>query len=444
MASDQTLQPISITATRIPTDESVDTRDFRIESVALIAADGTSTDITALVGEIQVRQDIYLGFMSGDLIITDGIDLHSTLALHGGEYLLIAIKEPEQKVAINKAFRVYKVSDRIPVNNNAVRYSLYFVSDEFIHAKTERVSKAYRGSKISDIAKDIMTNVMGIPSSKQVIDDTNDPVDVVIPLMNPYEALQWLLTRAYSPDSSCWLFYENLDGFNFRSLNSIYKDSPPIKVPFVFENKIVAKSMGMDKYAMDSFKGRRDFDILQTLDDGGWAMSLLGLDPFHQTFKTNVYSIDETHKMYPNPSMTNAGDPNGNLLFDRHSAHVMTYIDTTDTSTEKASGTSKWVNRILSLSALNSNLVEIAIPGSMRVQVGKMISCRFPYSVTPSDAQNMWDKRKSSKYLVVAVNHKFDIVNSRFESIVLLARDSVPVALPACDVTLSSKIRNIT
>ena len=93
---------------------------------------------------MQLRQDIYLGFMSGEIMIQDAIGLYSTVKFHGNEYVYFQIKEPEQKTSIKKAFRVYKVGNRDNTQNSSSRYVVYLVSDELVLSQNIRVSTAGR------------------------------------------------------------------------------------------------------------------------------------------------------------------------------------------------------------------------------------------------------------------------------------------------------------
>jgi hypothetical protein len=434
----------SIPQAPISSDQYVDSRDYRIHALSLIGADGVPRDITEMVVEIQIRQDIYLGFMSGDLLITDGTDIHSISALHGNEYLHVHITEPEHEdVPIKKTFRVYKVGGRETTQNNSQRYTIYFCSDELFQSHTKKVSKGYKGEKVSDIAKDIMSSYLKVPDNQIIIDPTSDPMSIVIPNKRPSEALQWLTTRAFSqPDDTCYFFYENLNGFNFRSLQSIYRTGTIIKVPFRYESKSIAKELGMDKYAIDSIDVKHDFDALKSVSQGGYAMKLQGLDPFHQTITNTDYSVDKVKTLYPNPAMTNPVSDD-TALFDKSESHYMTYIQTEGTSTEEKNHAESWVKRNMSLTALKSLAIQIVIPGSARVQIGTLLNIKVPYASTPTDSSDIWDKRKSGRYLVVAVNQKFDMVNHRWDTIALLARDSVPESLPPLDTTLPDKIKKL-
>lgn len=414
--------------TPLPQDQHVDARDFRAVSVSLVSSDGTSTEIGSVVPEVQVRQDMYLGFMSGELLINDGNDMLTRQGIHGGEYIFLHIQVPEQAISLKKAFRIYKISERSP-QDSSQSYKVHFMSDELFNSHTKKISKAYTNATISDIVRDIMTEYLEIPESKIFIDSTIGSTSVIIPYWRPVETLNWLASRSVGQDTSCYFFFENLEGYHFRSLQSIYKKGTKIKVPFALENKRGKKELEMDKFAIDDYKVIRDFDILSTVSSGGYAMRLLGIDPITQSMTVNDYNLENLPKQYQNPSMSNAKN-----LFKRNETHFLTYL--------QADGIENWIKRVVALSILNNYITEIVVPGNMGLNVGTMLNIRIPYTITPAEG-DMWDKQRGGKHLVLAVNHKFDLVNHKFTSLVWLTRDSLPEPLPAVDKTLPDKIARL-
>lgn len=435
---DSELQDIVVTARPIPTDQHIDNRDFRIEAVELISSDGRARDIRALVGEVQVRQDLFLGFMSGEMIMQDGVDMFADAAMHGGEYIYLHIKMPGLNRSLKKAFRIYKVDHRVPAMNNAQRYIVYFSSDEIITSYTKKVSKAYMSSKISDAAVDIMTKYMNIPSNKIFVDPTSEAVDVVIPNYRPAEALHWLASRAFNGSSLCYLFYETLDGFNFRSLQSLYAQKALSDQPYIFDSKSLDKQLSYDIFGIDDFESKRDFDLLTTLGNGGVAFKMIGVDPFYQSITVNEYSIGSMPKLYSNPAMSN---PSG--LFNKSDSYLLTYLQTNPTMTDKKNFSEVWISRVLSLAALNNNLIDLVVPGNLNIQAGRIVEVNFPYTITPSSGTNMSNTFKSGRYLVAAVNHKFDFTHHKFSTIFMITRDSLPEPLPMTDTRLPEKIAKI-
>jgi len=67
-----------------------------------------------------------------------------------------------------------------------------------------------------------------------------------------------------------------------------------------------------------------------------------------------------------------------------------------------------------------------------------MVNLRIPYTVTPAEG-DMWDKRKGGKFMIAATNHKFDLVNHQYSSLMMVSRDSLPESVPY-DKALPNKI----
>ena len=443
MDNNDSLQEVQVTTKRIPTDDTyVNSRDFRIKDILLINSEGKPTSIVNLVMEVQVRQDLYLGFINGELLITDAIDLYSQMAFHGNEYIFIHLEEPQQQVLIRKAFRIYKIGNRVNIQNNAQRYIIYFVSDELVTSNTKKISKAYKSSTISEIAKDILLNHLMVPENKIDIDESSGMMNIIIPNYRPSEALNWLATRAFNDQDTCYFFYEDLEGFKFKSLQNLFQQPTINKNPFVLQNKMVTKDVSVDKLSIDYFESKRDFDVLSTVSSGGYALKVLGVDLFYQNLNKNEFGIDGIKKLYENPAMSNPKDDTGKPLFERYDTHYLTYLQAEKTLTDEKNYSETWLKRIMTLASLNNSLMELAIPGDINLQVGKIVDLLFPYTITPSES-DMWDKRKSGKYLIIAVNHKFDIINHLFNSMIMVTRDSIPEALPPLDADLPAKIAKL-
>lgn len=419
----------NITALPAASDTHVDTRDFRLVSCSIIASDGTSTEVGPSVTEVMVRQDLYLGFMSGELLFTDGNDMIARLGIHGGEYMYLHFRVPEQDIELKKAFRIYKIGNRTPTDSQQ-KYIIYFMSDEMFISSTTKISRAYNNTTVSTIAKDVMENYLEIDPSRIFVDQTSAAVSYIIPNLRPAEALNWLATRAYdTSNSSGYFFYEDLEGFHFASLQSIYKRGTRIKVPFTLDNKRGERALDMDKFAIDEYLVKRDFDILSTVSSGGYAMKLTAIDTNTRTVQTYEYNPESIKKLYDNSPMSNQKD-----LFSKTDTHVLTYT--------ASNGIENWIRHVPALSLLNSSLVQLTLPGNMGLLVGTLISLRIPYTITPASG-DMWDKQKSGKYLVIAVNHKFDLINQKFTSLLWVSRDSQPESLPAYSPTLPDKIARL-
>ena len=66
-------------------EKVLSSREFRLESISLVDAAGAFVDIRTHVVELLVRQDIYVGYIHGEAIIVDGVDLVAQHGIHGNE-----------------------------------------------------------------------------------------------------------------------------------------------------------------------------------------------------------------------------------------------------------------------------------------------------------------------------------------------------------------------
>lgn len=422
-----------------PTDQVIRDRDFRLNSIQLIGSDGVAIDISALVVELSIRQDIFANYMNGNMLVVDGMGMLTNRGVHGSEYLLIDIHEPGRDYKIKKAFRIFKVSNREAVGSANQRYLINFVSDEMVHSNLKRVTKAYKKTTIAKIVEDILINSMGI--SKYRIEPTNEQVDVVIPSWRPTEAINWLARRAErGRDRFCFLFYENLDGFFFRSLHSIYLDNPLNGIPYVFEAKSAQADMAANKFTIDSFQAK-DFDVVSAYNRGATSMRFLGIDPVHRTVTDNQVSLNSIPRLHKHNLIDNVVDPGtDDMLYEQYDALRLAHIQTTATQTEQPNNSELWVRHIQSLAMLNNSIYKITMPGNLEVQAGRLVELAFPNFTTPTITDDTITEQAT--FLVTAVVHTFNIPNGTFDTRFSVTRDSAP-EMPTLDSSLPAKVRDL-
>ena len=427
--------------TRLPQDQALDFREFRAESISLIGGGGDMIDISRLVLEITLRQDIFTNYINGECLVSDGVDLMNLQGIHGSEFLYLHLKEPGSTYKIKKAFRIYKISGREAAKNNSQVYTLHFVSDEMVASSTKRISRAYSDRTISDIVKDILSKELAVTNT--IVDDTDTGTNLVIPSLRPTEALNWLASRATNGDDSfAYLFYENLDGFNFRSLQSMYEDKEVNSKPFVYEYSTVERTLADHQYYLDAFTFKRDFDVLTLIRNGGLGIHFTGFDPIRRTININEYSVKDIPKMYDIPPIVNF-DYDGTPHYDASSAYQVVYPQTTEFAGNKPIQSEIWMKRVMSVALLSNSLLELVMPGNMSLQAGKPINVQFKYMITPT-TDNMTDNVRSGKYLVTAVVHRFNVLESQFDSVLVCGRDSLPVAPVKPKTDLPFSIRKLS
>lgn len=405
------------------------TRDYRVTGINLINAEGVSVEISSLVTELHLRQDLFVGFMSGEMMVTDGIGLFASATLRGGEYVGINLLQPgKKKGELKRVFRIHKVSHRAVTNaGNAQRYLIHFIADEMVQSNLISVSKAYKKTTISKIVGDITSTYMGL--SDVNIENTRQQVDVLIPHWRPAKALRWLAKRAENGDNHTFMFYQNMDGYHFKSLHAMYEDAPCIGYELTFQPKSAGDpNQKHNLTGIDSFDAKKDCDVLSQYGRGGTSMRLLGIDPVHRTVQNNELAYKDVRVMDKYHLSDDMQSPVTTDTFNtQYDANRQLFLQTQGTSTEVGDDSTKWIRHVQNEALLNNNQYTFVIPGNFSMNVGKTVWISFP------------NYNKSARYLVVGVVHIFNFISQQMDTQITVTRDSAP-DLPVADTGLPSKM----
>ena len=110
---------------------------------------------------------------------------------------------------------------------NSELVTLHFASPEMLRNIRTRVSKSYTDT-IDNIVRDLLENESYIDTGKEItIEPTAGIRRIVSPNTNPYQLIKKLAREAESKEynSPHYLFYENIFGIHFRSIESLYRQA---------------------------------------------------------------------------------------------------------------------------------------------------------------------------------------------------------------------------
>lgn len=420
-------------------------KDFEIKKLELINSGGQTIDLRYVFIQMQIYQDIFSSVMNGNILLNDSKETFSTFYLCGNEYLSVSIDKPGLNRPFEKVFRVYKTTDRKPVSNSGQAYTLHFVSDELITSEMMSLSKAYKGQKINDIVRDILTKELKIDASRiNNLESTSGVHDFIIPAYRPFEAIQWAVSRAYDVNKFCYFFFENKDGFNLISLQSLFKQTPYKKMKYEIKN--VEPDPATNRDSVDDFNIVNDFDMLTSIGNGAFASRLTAIDIFSQSHVDLDYNLNTAeqqgnllNKYKPVNSFKNS---NNQSLFNAYNSFFRTYVAINDTASEKSNDIKFWMMpRALHMTMLNNFKIQIVVPGDIEMKAGDIVEYEMPTFQGSDSSGRQMDKKRSGKYLITSVNYKFIREDNNFECVVELASDSFSEALPAAKEGLNQLTR---
>jgi hypothetical protein len=415
-------------------------QDYYLQKINLVLSNGSTIELKNLLIEFSYHEDIYSFVSSGYVSILDAQSFIELLQLTGNEFLELSFsKVKDAPNDITKIFRVYKLGNRKPTGNqNAEGYTLYFCSEEMMLSEQTKISKSYIGAKISDIVYDVLTNKLKITSSLN-IQETDGMYDFVIPKMKPLEAISWVSTYAKSVENNTtadMLFFETKDGFNFRSLQSLYKDD--VYATYKYEAKNISKDIqnNQEKFIQIlDYEFVKTYDSLHEVNSGTLANKLISIDPLTRSYYTTTFDYKQTALEKLNP-----GEPT-NILKNRLGNYQnQEYEGVLKVATsnkgqinnayisEKQDGFAKDIDietylpqRTAALSLASYTVAKLSIPGDPGITAGRTINFNL-LSLKPSNNKKELNKFYSGKYLVTAVRHI--IQSNRYVTVLEIAKES--------------------
>lgn len=263
----------------------------------LISHSGRSVDISGILGEMSLYEDMFSNTMSGHVFLEDALDLVNTLPIVGQEMLLVELQTPSFKKIIKKRFYIYKLEHRI-LNARSSQYMLQFCSIELINSANSKVSRAFSG-KIHDTIKQLFCQAPHgddryIASQEQLYyEPTRNSLEFIAPYWTPLQTINWLCEKALNERGAAnYLFYETNQGFEFYSLDNLLHNGAVAKYSYgdvgsrtVSPDEDFEKTFGI----VESVETDVGFDYLRSLSSGMYGSVLYTFDTTSKTMSRTIY-----------------------------------------------------------------------------------------------------------------------------------------------------------
>ena len=175
---------------------------YTIKEVSIVTKGG-SVEVSSMFEELNIFDSLFLPIVSGNILMVDSIGLIGRFIFDGSEVIKISMtKDGDSEIgSFQKAFRIYKQSDRRNLTQTSEKYILHFVSDELIFSDQQRVNQSYVGP-YSYIVDRILKDYLGV-SNHALHDATTGIRSVVIPNLRP---LELIVSRRFSTNFTTFLF----------------------------------------------------------------------------------------------------------------------------------------------------------------------------------------------------------------------------------------------
>ena len=432
---------------------------------------GEAVDLTGHLQFIEYFEDIMSPTISMNMKISSTFNFVSNLPIRGGEMIAMEVEtlsgifkfgsfvKDQGIVPGSGELYVYKL-ENLDQPSMAQSFTLKITSPEFFTNETSRCMKKYKSATIDVHVKDILGNTMQIDSDKfakdGLIESTTNSYSFIGNTKKPFHTISWLCSKAIKGSkqgvsgegqqakavgTAGYLFFENQDGFNFKSIESLVSRTrkgsksadakqigTEIHGPYIQPGKGAVGNLykGEENYKINHFHVNRGTDIRKSLAVGQYANKTIFFDSLSQVVSVYDYKLlgedgmenqlgsdDEKEESSNELKMLNS------RLFVRISDHGTLGIGTDGFQTSgidqayQAKAASRY-NQLFSQS------VDIQVPLNTNIKVGDLINCEFP-EMDQGRSSDL-DQSASGNYLVARLNHHLQ-PNASFSSLNLV-RDS--------------------
>lgn len=419
------------------------TRVSNIRAFVLQSSDGkNSVDLSPGIVELRYYENVLSNSMSMSTTVIDTGFTDSSignngivdgLPIRGGERAYIILEDNqvqpnklEFKTQKNNSLYVNRVRDIDPGTQKDL-YNIDFSPREYFANEQSRVVKRYEGN-ISDHVKSILTESLsggkGLLTEKNVkVDDTLIDYNFIGNDRKPFYVCTWLASKSVpksvgeSDGAAGYLFYENYDGYNFRSIDALFDQK--YKKKYIYNNT-EAKPGEYDAKVL-SYNIERDIDLGNNLTIGTYANRSIFFDFFAMDYKVREYSVDENQK----DKIVNGGldellsvSEEFRKPVSRLMNHVLD-IGTLPKGKNLDEQLKNWKNSpfspiydapktmVQSIMRYNQMFlikINVVIPGDFSLRAGDLVHCDFPGLTVEKNAT--YNKKSGGIYMIASLCHR--------------------------------------
>ena len=345
-----------------------------------------------------------LGFLDIDQVI-------SRKGIFGGEYIdiIIQIDGYDDFKLTQKDHNLFCNSVRdVVTTENKQMATLDFISVEAIVNETARVNKKFTGNVSQTVFEVLIGDKKGLQTSKKLNkDEAANSYSFVGNLKKPFDTIQWLQPKTQSSKKSFgFLFFENLDGYHFRSIEKLLEQEPS----FTYTQTSKPNDEEVGAFEILQNKVTQTNDIFQNMRKGMYANRTIYVDIQNGTKDIVDFNIGDFDLKRP-PKLLKDIDKFPTRLMFRVNDFATTQKGSKKKDEQPVNELAVYQNKsYIRNELLFSQEMKISTPLNPDLRVGQMIEIKLPLKKGKGDAPigsygNDKTNDPSGKYLVSELRH---------------------------------------
>lgn len=370
--------------------------DVRIESAELYTGDGRHLGISGQIVELKIFEELFKPFRTIAITVRDSLNFVELFPFIGEEYIDIKVTTPGLSQSIEGKFTIYQITDRIQTKDKEVIYTLKGISIEWLIDVQKNISQKFQGN-----CSEIAGSLFKLLESKRPFNAESaiNETAFISNFWSPVKGLYHLCKIAKNPKNHpSFLFYENNDGFNFKSVNTLLGNQTKSK--FVKNNYIPMSSNDptKDYAAILNMQVLESTNLLDDMLKGRFKSTLASMDSMTGNYQDPTYTQGNKHTLLnPNKSFTKVSEnqSSGVITSNKSFANFDDVADASDADMVQ--------NRNSFFADLKKFKTVVEVYGKSSYTVGQVMELEVP-PMAPKTSQTI-EKVTSGKYLLISLAH---------------------------------------
>ena len=423
--------------------------DYDLGQVAILGSSGNPVNITQLIQEINIFQNIDTPFITGNIIINDASAVSEFIPFLGQERLVFSLRTPGG-IPLNFTDYhavIYDVKRRFPGSARAQTLLLNFTTLECYRNIRKKVSKAFSNT-ISEIAFELLKSDEFLATKKSVfIDESSNVRNYISPNLRPYQVLKFLKEEAVTKEQQPYfVFFENSRGIHYRSIDSLMGGQGSSSVPHIRAYKYQPKAEHRE--IDENISTIINWEIINsnnTLTNGAagmFASTLYTHDIYNKNL--NKYSFNYIENIFKRRNSLNHDSKQyGPMISETKVDDENTITDFPDSKIfvhpecENANVSQNWLQESFSRNLEKQYFkIKLTVFGDTAVNCGDVISVQIPSNRQLLDGEGTaaYDSVLSGRYLITSLKHSINHPSQQHSMVIEAMKDSVVKQVPTVEV----------
>ena len=374
----------------------------------------SSSEFGLLAGNpnISYYESLFSPSVNVTIETTDVSGFVSREEIYGGQSIEISIKmfDPDIndfKIKKDKHGLVVNSVKNVTMDFKESKSTLECVSKDFLRNEVARLNRRFTGN-ITEIVKKIMEEEpKGIETTKDIeVDQATNSYTFCGNLKRSMDTIQWLQPKAKSENQFGFLFFEDYDGYKFKSIESLLKQEPFTDQPFE-----MSQTSTSSRFAILDAVMVQTNDVFLNMRSGTYNNDTTYIDLISQTKSVDDFKIDNLKDLKNPPKLPdNLTDSTSRKMLRFDDPGVMQKGSKREDEQPKEELAKIQNQSYARNNLLFSQALKIKVSFNPSLRVGKIIEVRLPVDTDSSESgvkyQKLGKGDLSGKYLISELRHK--------------------------------------